>query len=468
MIHNSISIEHISNTLRMNIHRDNYSFLTQAPVHKVIRTMALPTIISMLVTSLYNMGDTFFVSKINTQCTAAVGIVFSIMSIVQAIGFFFGHGSGNYMSRHLGAKDVQSARIMSATGFVYSFCFGMIVAIIGHAYLSDLAVALGSTPTILPYTKRYLGILLLATPFMTSALTMNNQMRFQGNAAFAMVGILTGAVLNLLLDPLFIFAFDWGIDGAAWATVVSQTCSFFVLLYMTRKNGGIRIRIRNFSPRLSLIKEIIFGGTPSLSRQGLAAFSTAALNLAAGVYGDAAIAGMSIVTRYCFFMFAIIIGLGQGFQPLCGFCYGAKLYGRVKEGFLFCIKVGTMFLFVCAALSFGYAEGIIRLFRDDPAVVEVGVVALRWQLITFVLLPTIGLTNMLMQTIRKPIQANLVAAARSGLFFIPLVLILPHFIGLLGVEMCQAVSDVCSFSVCVPIAYFAFKEMKRKEMEEHA
>ena len=448
----------------MNLHRDNYTFLTQAPVHKVIHTMALPTIISMLVTSLYNMGDTFFVSKINTQCTAAVGIVFSVMSMVQAIGFFFGHGSGNYMSRHLGAKDVEAARVMSATGFVYSFSFGTLIAILGHLFLADLAVALGSTPTILPYSKRYLGILLLATPFMTSALTMNNQMRFQGNAAFAMVGILTGAVLNLLLDPLFIFAFGWGIDGAAWATVVSQTCSFFVLLYMTRKNGGIRIDIRRYSPRFSLVKEIIFGGTPSLSRQGLAAISTTTLNLAAGMYGDAAIAGMSIVTRYCFFMFAIIIGLGQGFQPLCGFCYGARLYARVKQGFLYCIKIGTAFLLLCAILSFGFAEDIVRMFRNDPDVIAVGTVALRWQLVTFALLPTIGLTNMLMQTIRKPIQANLVAAARSGLFFIPLVLILPHFIGLLGVEMCQAISDVCSFCVCVPIAYLAFKEMK--ELEE--
>lgn len=444
----------------MKKHRNNYIFLTQAPIHEVIHTMAVPTIISMLVTSLYNMADTFFVSKINTQCTAAVGIVFAMMSVIQAVGFFFGHGSGNYMSRHLGAKDVISARTMSATGFVYSFCMGTLIAIVGHIYLSELTTLLGSTPTILPYAKSYLGILLFATPFMTTALTMNNQMRFQGNAAYAMVGILIGALLNVLLDPLFIFTFDMGIKGAAWATVISQTCSFMILLYMTRKNGGIRINLKHFSLRPTYMKEIIFGGTPSLSRQGLAAFSTTALNIAAGLYGDAAIAGMSIVTRYCFFMFAIIIGLGQGFQPLCGFCYGARLYHRVKQGYTYCIKVGTIFLAVCAVVSFMFSHNIVTLFRNDPKVVEVGVIALKWQLCTFVLLPTIGLTNMLMQTIRKPVQANLVAAARSGLFFIPLVLILPHFFGLLGVEMCQAISDVCSFCVCVPIAYYAFKEMK--------
>lgn len=443
----------------MKTKRDNYTFLTQAPVHTVILTMALPTIISMLVTSFYNMADTFFVSKINTQCTAAVGIVFSVMSVIQAIGFFFGHGSGNYISRKLGARQAADARTMSATGFGYSLSFGLLLALIGHIWLTPLAQLLGSTPTILPYTEQYLGIVLLGAPFMTASLTMNNQMRFQGNAAYAMYGILTGAIVNLVLDPLLIFGFAMGIAGAAWATVLSQICSFFVLLYMTRQNGGIRINLLNFSPRLAFVKEIIFGGTPSLSRQGLAAFSTAVLNIAAGVYGDAAIAGMSIVTRFCFFIFAIIIGLGQGFQPLCGFCYGAQLYSRVKEGFFYCIKIGTIFLALCAIFGFCFAHNIVMAFRHDADVVTVGTAALRWQMITFVLLPTIGLTNMLMQTIRKPIRANIVAAARSGLFFIPLVFTLPHFFGLQGVEMCQAVSDLLSFAVCVPIAYSAFKEM---------
>ena len=448
----------------MKAKRDNYKFLTQAPVHKVILTMALPTIISMLVTSLYNMADTFFVSKINTQCTAAVGIVFSVMSVIQAIGFFFGHGSGNYISRKLGARQTGDARTMSATGFAYSLSFGLMLAIIGHIWLTPLATILGSTPTILPYTKQYLGIVLLGAPFMTASLTMNNQMRFQGNAAYAMYGILTGALINLLLDPLLIFGFALGIAGAAWATVLSQMCSFIVLFYMTRQNGGISINLRHYSPRLSFVKEIIFGGTPSLSRQGLAAFSTAALNVAAGVYGDAAIAGMSIVTRICFFIFAVIIGLGQGFQPLCGFCYGAKLYSRVKEGFFYCIKMGSIFLAFCAIVGFCFAHQIVAAFRHDPEVVAVGVAALRWQMTTFVLLPTIGLTNMLMQTIRKPIRANIVAAARSGLFFIPLIFILPHFLGLLGVEMCQAISDVLSFAVCLPIAWSAFRDMRREQI----
>ena len=315
----------------MKTKRDNYTFLTTAPVHRVILTMAIPTIISMLVTSLYNMVDTYFVGKINTQCTAAVGVSFSMMAIIQAVGFFCGHGSGNYISQKLGAKQTEDAAVMAATGFFYSFSFGIVIAIVSHLFLDDIAVMLGSTPTILPYTRTYLGIILLGAPFMTSSFTMNNQMRFQGNALLAMVGIVTGAVLNVFLAPLFIFVFHMGIAGAATATLISQICSFCVLFAMTCSSRNIHILPRNFSFSRQLMKEIVAGGTPSLSRQGLGSLAVIMLNVAAGAFGDAAIAGMSIVSRSCFFVFSFIIGLGQGFQPLCGFCYGARLYSRVKE-----------------------------------------------------------------------------------------------------------------------------------------
>ena len=440
--------------------RDNYTFLTHAPIHRVIFTMAVPTIISMLSTSMYNLADTYFVGTINTQCTAAVGISFSVMAIIQAVGFFFGHGSGNYISRKLGAKEHDLARKMAATGFVLSFLAGIVIAILGQIFITPLAVFLGSTPTILPYTERYLGIVMLGAPFMTTSLTLNNQMRFQGNAAYAMKGILSGVLLNLVLAPLLILYFSLGITGAAIATLISQTFGCCMLFIMSRKGQNIHIRLCDFTPSKSFAKEIIFGGTPSLSRQGLGSVSTILLNVAAGAYGDAAIAGMSIVTRISFFIYAVVIGIGQGFQPLCGFCYGAQLYGRVKEAFYFCIKCGTTFLSVCALIGFIYSEPIIELFRSDPEVIKVGAVALEWQVISYPLVCTIVMTNMLMQTIRKPIRANLVAAARSGLFFIPLIFILPYFFGLLGVEMCQAWADVCAFILSVPIAWSAFRDMK--------
>jgi len=447
----------------MKKQRDNYTFLTHAPVHRVIFTMAIPTIISMLSTSMYNLADTYFVGSINTQSVAAVGVSFAMMAVIQAVGFFYGHGAGNYISRQLGAKEVEKAQKMAATGFVLSFLTGLLIAILGQLFLTQLCLLLGSTPTILPYTERYLGIILLGAPFMTTSLTLNNLMRFQGNTMYAMKGIMSGVLLNLILAPLLILYFALGITGAAIATLISQCFGCAMLFWMTHKGQNIRIHLKNFTPSKAFAKEIIFGGTPSLSRQGLGSISTLMLNIAAGAYGDAAIAGMSIVTRIAFFTYAVVIGLGQGFQPLCGFCYGAKLYARVRDAFYFCIKCGTVFLSACAFIGFLFSENIVEVFRSDPDVVAVGSVALKWQVISFPLVATIVLTNMLMQTIRKPVRANLVAAARSGLFFIPLIFILPHFFGLLGVEMCQACADFCSFSMAVPIAWSAFKDMRREK-----
>ena len=446
----------------MHGHIDNYTYLTQAPVHHVIITMAIPTIISMLVTGLYNIADTFFVGKIDTQATAAVGIVFSLMFFVQAMGFFFGHGSGNYISRELGARRHENAIKMASTGFFSSFFVGVIVLILGEIFLTPLSLMLGSTPTILPYTEDYMQVILLGAPFLTSSLTLNNQMRLQGNAKFAMFGIVTGAILNVILDPLLIFTCGLGVSGAAWATVIGQAVSFVILFLMTRRGENIAIHFRNFSPSLQRYKEIFYGGSPSMMRQGLACIATMSLNLAAGAYGDSAIAAMSIVGRIAMLSFAVVIGLGQGFQPVCGFCYGAGLYDRLKEAYRFTVIIGTSFLIVICIIGWIISGSLIGVFRDDPKVIAIGVVALRWQLCTVPLNAFILASNMMAQTCRKPLRANVLAAARQGLFFIPLIFILPAHLGLLGVELCQAVSDVLSFMLSVPIVVYTFKEFNKE------
>lgn len=441
-------------------HHDNYTFLTEGPIHKVVLTMAVPTIVSMLVTSLYNMADTFFVGQLDTQSTAAVGVVFSLMFLIQAFGFFFGHGSGSYISRELGARRHGNAEKMAATGFFCSFAFGCIILLIGELLLTPLSIALGSTPTILPYTKSYLGIILLGAPFLTSSLTLNNQFRLQGNANYAMMGIVAGAVLNVALDPLFIFTFKMGVAGAALATVIGQAVSFVIMLRLTHSKDNIAIRFRNFTPSRAFMKEIFFGGSPSLSRQGLGAIATVVMNFSAGIYGgDAAIAAMSIVNRITMFIMSVVVGLGQGFQPLCGFCYGARSYKRLKTAFWFTVKVGTIFLLSCSVLGFAVSRNVIQIFRNDPDVIAVGIVALRWQLATYPLNAFIMTGNMMTQVCRQPLRANLLAAARRGIFFIPLVITLPMFFGVLGVEMCQSWSDLCAFLIAVPIVRNTFKEM---------
>ncbi len=441
---------------------DNYKLLTQAPVGRAVRQMAWPAVLTMLTTSFYNMADTCFVGRIDTQSTAAVGVAYAAMCVVQAVGFFFGHGSGNYISRQLGARQTDEARRMARAGVLASLVVGLLLGVAGLMALPWLCRLLGATPTVMPPTMTYLGIVLLATPMMTASMTLNNQLRFCGSARLAMRGVMVGAGVNLMLDPLLIFVFDWGLTGAAWATFIGQTAGFAMLWYYARRHADLQIRLRfNLLARAYII-EMVRGGSPSLMRQGLASVSVAWLNVAAGVYGDAAIAGMSVVGRISFFLYAVVVGLGQGFQPLCGFCYGAGLYRRVKAGFAYCVRVGTVFLTVCALLAWPLAEPAVALFRDEAEVVAVGASALRWQLLAWPLIPFIVLTNMYLQTIGSAVRANLVAAARNGLFFLPLIVWLPSVWGRTGVECCQALSDVCSFALALPVCLGAFRAMMRR------
>lgn len=425
--------------------------------------MAIPTIISMLVSSLYNIVDTFFVGQIDTQATAAVGVVASLQFMIQAFSFFFGNGSGNYISRELGRKQYRKARVMASTGLFYALCFAFTILITGEIWLEEWAKILGSTPTIQPYTETYMSINLLGTPFIMGSFCINNQMRFQGYAKYSMYGIISGAILNCVLDPIFIFGLNMGIAGAAWATVIGQITGFIVMWRMSHMKGAIRYSIRRFSPSKEYIKEILAGGTPSISRQGLACVAVIMLNHSAGMFGDAAIAAMSIVNRITMFINSVIIGLGQGYQPMCGFCYGAKLYQRVKQGFWFCVRIGIGFHLFWTIVLYVFSAEAIELFRDDIHVINIGISALRFQLITYVLSGFMMMSNMLMQTCRMPWRANFVAAARQGLFFIPLVFILPRWLGLTGLEMTQAVSDLLSMICTIPITKAAFNEMSHAE-----
>ena len=443
-----------------NTQEQKYITMTEAPVKGLIVKLAIPTMISMLVTSFYNMADTFFVGKLGPSATGAVGVVFSVMAIIQAVGFFFGHGSGNYISRALGAHDVSGAESMAATGFFSALIGGTVIMIGGLLFLEPLALALGSSETILPYAVDYLRWILIGAPYMTASLVLNNQLRFQGNAIYAMIGLVSGAVINIALDPLLIFTLDLGVSGAAIATIVSQLVSFVILFIGIFRSNAIDIRIRNFKPTVERYKIIINGGSPSLFRQGLNSVATICLNVAARAYGDYAIAGMSIVTRIMQFANSCLIGFGQGFQPVCGFNYGAKKFDRVREGFWFCVKLSTAVLLVLAAACFAFAPAIVSLFQDDPGVIKVGRIALRLQCITFPLAGWIVMSNMMSQTIGKAIPASFLAMARQGLFFIPAVLILPHCLGILGVELSQAVADAITIAVAIPLQLKIMREMK--------
>ncbi len=450
--------------------QEKVRYMQTEKIPVLVGKMSAPTIVSMLITAFYNMADTYFVGKINTQATAAVGLVFSVMAVIQALGFYHGHGSGNYISRKLGAEEYEAAADMASTGFFYAFATGIVVTTLGLIFLRPLAILLGSTETILPYTIDYLRIILIGAPFTMSSFVVNNQLRFQGSAMYAMIGICTGAFLNMGLDPLFIFVFDLGVAGAALSTVISQMVSLTILLIMTRRGGNLRISFKGLHFGWYYVKEIFKGGFPSLVRQALGSISTVLLNRAAGTYGapvsDSAIAAMSVVNRYLMFCYSALIGFGQGFQPVCGMNYGGKKYDRVREAFWFCVKVGFCVLLLISTISFIFATPIVTFFRkDDPNVAIIGAVALRFQMCVFPLSSVVVFSNMMLQSVGKTLRASILSGARQGLFLIPMVLIVPYFLGLRGVQMAQMLADICSFALTLPLIFGFLNEMKRMEKE---
>ncbi len=457
---------------------EKFRQMTETDVRVLVSKMAIPTIISMLITTFYNMADTYFVGHLNTNATAAVGIVFPLMSIIQACGFFFGHGSGNYISRKLGQQKPEDATKMAATAFFSALIFGLAFMMVGTAFRTELVYILGATDKIAPYAEEYLQFILIGAPFYASSLVLNNQFRFQGNAVYAMVGITTGGVLNVILDPVFIFGFDLGIKGAAMATALSQIISFGILLAGTFKPANISIKFKNFTPCINYYKEILRGGAPSLLRQSLGSVTTISMNyaarafsLAAGFDKEAAIAAMSIVGKITMFAYSVVIGYGQGFQPVCGFNYGAKKYDRVKQAFKFSVIITTCFLIVAGLGVYIFAPDLVGLFNDDipeikAQVVSIGATTLRFTTLTFPLVGFMVLSNMMMQNLAMAFRASFLAMSRQGLFYIPLVLILPHILGFVGIQMCQAISDLISFVITIILVVGVINEINEKEKQQ--
>jgi putative MATE family efflux protein len=442
---------------------EKYARMTEAPVERLVCAMAVPTISIMLISALYNMADTYFVGALGTQATAAVGVSFSLMTLIQAMGFFFGHGSGNYISRRLGAQDWGGASAMAATGFLSALIAGILIAVLGLSFLEPFARFLGATETILPFACDYLLYILIGAPWMAGSLVLNNLLRFQGSAFYGMVGMISGAVLNVVLDPIFIFVLDMGVSGAALATMISQFVGCALLLVGCAHKGNVRISVKKFSPTRSAYREILQGGLPSLFRQGFASVATICLNQIAGGYSDAAIAAMSVVQRVTIFSSSALIGFGQGFQPVCGFNYGAGRYDRVKRAFWFCVKTATVALLFLASVGWLYAPQIVALFRrDDPEVLRIGALALRLQCLTFPLLGWVILNNMLLQTIGKAMKASLLALARQGLFLLPFLLALPPRLGVLGIQLSQPASDLATFVLAIPLGFSVLRELQEK------
>lgn len=435
--------------------------MTQTPIPKLITVLAVPTVVSMLVTAIYNMADTYFVSQLGTSAAGAVGIVFSLMAIIQAVGFTLGMGSGATISRLLGQQDYHKANEVGSTGFFTALFFGILLAVAGLAFLDPLMGLLGATPTILPYARDYAQYILFGAPVMCASFVLNNILRSEGKATLAMVGIGLGGLLNIALDPVFIFVLDLGIAGAAIATLISQCVSFLILLFCFLSHKSvIHLSVRSIARCGATYLTIVKVGFPSFCRQGLASIATVAQNVAASAYGDPAVAAMSIVGRIFMIVISVMIGFGQGFQPVAGYNYGARRYDRVKHAILFSMKTGVFLMVLLAAGGLIFADGLMAIFRrEDLEVIEIGALAIRAQCLALPLFPVGVITNMTFQVLGRSWQATLVSASRQGICFLPLILILPRVIGLAGVQITQPLADVLTFCLCLPFLFPFFREL---------
>ena len=439
---------------------EQYDRMANEPVNKLILSLSIPTIISMLVTNIYNMADTYFVSTISTSASGATGVVFGLMAMLQAFGFMFGHGAGSNISRLMGAKNYKRARNFSSDSFWLSISFGVLFLIFGIIFTDPLMRLLGSTGTILPYARVYAFYILLAAPAMTSSCVMNNILRYEGQAFYAMIGLTSGGILNIFGDYILIKIFHMGIAGAGISTCLTQYISFFILMIpFFRGKTQSSLSVKYFLPSPKMILNIVLTGFPSFLRQGLNSASTMVINNIAGIYGDTAIAAISIVNRICLFLNCVTIGIGQGFQPVSAFNFGARKYSRVKKGYYYSLKSALILMVIFGLISYFFANDLVRFFRDDPEVIKIGSVMMRIQCISIILSPFAVFSDMMFQSIGKKFTAMFLASLRRGLVLIPAVLILSHLFGLTGLECSQGVSDVLASLICYPFSLHFFKTM---------
>ena len=423
--------------------------MTEEPIRPLVLSLAAPSIVSNLLTSIYNLCDTFFVGSLGTSAEGAIGISFVVMTAIQAVGFGMGQGTGNAISRYLGARDRNHACVMATNGLATTLLLGTLIAILGNVFIELICLVAGSTSTILPYAKTFVGIILLGAPFMCSSLMLNMQLRFEGEALHSMIAIMTGALINIALEPLLIYGAGLGIAGSAISTVGITPLSPKWLRRPTR----------------AMVTKIVNGGLPSFVRQCMLGVATTLLNEAARPFGDAAIAALAIVQRIASIGNYVQIGIGQGFQPVIGYNYGAKLYERIRAGYRFSVRTAFTAVALLGVVTFALAPQLVGLFSSDSEVLEIGTLALRVESFTLPLTGTAMITNFLLQTTGRMWRATILGACRLGLVLGPVVLVLPPLLGLLGVQLAQPVTDVITFLVTIPMAWSILHELAAEERQ---
>lgn len=457
----------INNIQELSKEEIQYKKMTEGNTKKLVLTLGSATMVSMLITAIYNIADTFFVSHLTQDATGAVTVLFPLMTIVQAVGFTFGMGSGNIVSSKFGEKKDKEAQIYGSSAFYGSLLLAIIFTIICYAFMDPIINILGATDSILPYARDYAKYIVAGFPIMAGSFVMNNLLRSEGKAKFAMIGLTAGGILNIILDPIFINGMNLGIQGAAIATIISQGLSFIILLTMFLiKKSILTLSIKNVTYKGKVYFDILNVGFPSFCRQGLACIATILLMNAAKKYGnESTIPAIGISNKIINIIFSLCLGIGQGYQPVCGYNYFAKKYDRVKEAKIFTFIFSFIAMTTVSLLCFIFAKQIIQAFaspnEDTTKLIDIGQKALRYQCIAMPFLSLNVVTNMTYQSTKKSLSASLLSCCRQGVFFIPLVFILPSIFNVNGVILTQPVADICTFVLSLPFFFYFFKDINR-------
>lgn len=442
-------------------HAKQFEKMTTEPVGKLLFQLSIPTILSMMVTNIYNIVDTAFVGVLGTSQSGATGIIFGYMAILQAVAFMCGQGAGSIMSRKLGEKKLEEATKYTSTGFFMSFFLGLMIALVSFLFIDPLLSWLGSTKTIAPYAKTYLIYILISASFFTSSLTMNNLLRYEGRAKLGTIGLMVGAVLNICGDAILMFGFKLGITGAGISTAVSQLISFLILLSMFLfGKAQTKISVKYISKNIRDLWEIAATGFPSLLRQGLNSLATILLNSASGIYGDEVVSAMSAVSRISFFPMAVAIGIGQGFQPISSFNYGANKKKRVRKAFWYAFAGAELSLILISIPVYIYSDVMIQVLRNDPQVIKVGMRALQLMCIGQFFVPLTMMVEMGFQSTGEKLLATFTSSLRSGLLFIPTLHVLAKARGVSGIQEAQPISFAFTFLVCVILCRIYLKKLE--------
>lgn len=445
------------------------TFMLNTPIPRLIPRMALPSIAGMMVTSAYNLADTLFVSQLGTYATGAVGVNGSIDNIIMMAGSLLATGAASYTSRLLGAGEDKHARQVLSSCYFIALLLGVLVLVFGTMFQRPILLLLGANETILPYSQEYCRYVLLAAPFMATSFVLNQCLRAEGSAIYSMIGMVAGAVLNIGLDPLFIFVFDWGVAGASAATALSKLVSWCILMIpYVRKKTLLSIQLRYLRPSWRDAREVSAMGSASFFRNGLSTLAAIVLNRMAVGYGESALAAISVANRITMFMTSACLGFGQGFQPVAGFCWGAKRYDRVREGYRFSLWACVIGISVFAGLVAVLAQPLLLLFtEEDEELVRIGVFSLRMQCLAMPFHGYAIVTNMLCAGIGRALPSILLGLSRQGICFFPILPVMARLWGVWGVASVQGAADMLVLVLAIPIGLRVMRDVRRLEDGEN-